>query len=155
MMALLSPKVWIGLALAALLVFTHTFVYRAGKARSEIVQAKTETKIVTAALVDEKENRKLETLRQTRVIEAQNENTKRFQASQVAIAVRDAGSQRLRDDLAAIRADMSSASAEACRARIATLTAVLADMELEGGRMAARAQGHAADALMFEQGWPK
>lgn len=32
MLALLTPRFWIGLALAALLAFTHAFVYRAGRA---------------------------------------------------------------------------------------------------------------------------
>jgi hypothetical protein len=32
MLALLTPRFWIGLALAGLLAFTHAFVYRAGRA---------------------------------------------------------------------------------------------------------------------------
>lgn len=155
MMAFMSPRLWLALGLAAVLAFTHVLANRAGAARVRGQWDAAIAQQLQQSMAAEQENRRIESARQSKVIEAQNANTKRFQASQAAVARRDADSLGLRDDLAVIRADVSSATLDACRARAATLAAVLADMELEGGRMAAHAQGHANDALTFEQAWPK
>lgn len=154
-MILLSPRFWIALGLAAVLAFTHFLTNRAGAARVRGQWDAAIAQQLQQNMAAEQENRRLESARQSKVIEAQNANIKRSQVRQVAIAGRDAGSVGLRDELTAFRADVSSATIDACRARISTLTAILADMELEGGRMAARAQGHADDTLTFQEAWPK
>lgn len=53
MTALLSPKVWIAIALAAALAFSHFFVYRAGKA--EVRTAWDEQKLIDLAAARAKE----------------------------------------------------------------------------------------------------
>ena len=49
----------------------------------------------------------------------------------------------------------ASASLDACRRDAAALASVLADVERAGRDMAAAAQGHASDSLMYQDAWPK
>lgn len=66
---------------------------------------------------------------------------------------------RLRNDLATARAALdgavSSSSCAPYREAIATRDAVLDAMGTAGAGMAGAAQGHADDALMYQQAWPK
>jgi len=154
-MALLSPKAWLAIGLALVLALSHAFAYRAGRAsiraawdRSIIAQQQT-------SATAEAENRRLETLRQSRVIEAQNAQVNRTRVLQAAAAGARAESDGLRGDLARDTADLSRTTIDACRKYAATASAVLGDMAAEGGDMAEKAGGHAADSLTFEQGWPR
>lgn len=155
MMALMSPKAWMAIALSIALAFSYAFIYRAGKATVRADWNKANADQLATDLAAEQENRRMESLRTAKVIEAQNANTKRNQALQIAAAGAAAQSSSLRDDLAAIRADVSSATLNACRARAAALTTLLGDMEAAGAGMAGKAQGHANDSLMYQEGWPK
>lgn len=51
MFALLSPKLWIALALAGVLAFTHAAVYRSGKAAVRVQWDKERAETTAAALV--------------------------------------------------------------------------------------------------------
>lgn len=94
MTALLSPKVWIAIALAAALAFSHFFVYRAGKA--QVRTAWDEQK-----LVDAEAFRKAEAVSREReqALQAQaNQTTKEKDAKIRKItAARDTALERLRD----------------------------------------------------------
>ena len=51
MIALLTPKFWIGLALVTVLAFTHGFVYKAGRAAVRTAWDKERAETMAAALV--------------------------------------------------------------------------------------------------------
>jgi len=61
----------------------------------------------------------------------------------------------LRRDLANSRANLSSASIGSLRKRIAALEDVFEQCSGRYSGVAEKADGHASDALMFEQAWPK
>lgn len=155
MMALLSPKAWLAIALACALAFSHAFIYRAGKAsvRADWDKSKIEQAAVDLASVQE--IRRMESLRSAKVVEAQNANTKRVQGLQVAAAGVRAESDGLRRDLDANTANLSRATPDACRNYAAAANAVLGDLEKAGGGIAEKADGHASDTLMYQDGWPK
>lgn len=61
----------------------------------------------------------------------------------------------LRDDLAAQRAALPDAACAAVREYASTLTAVFGECAAEAGGLAEAAGGHASDALMLLDAWPK
>ena len=155
MMALLSPKFWIALAVAAALAFAGLFLYRAGAAG---VRVKWDASIIEQqkfAAAQEADNRKLENKRQTNVIEAQNEQTKRTQTLQVAAAGARAESVSLRDTIAAIRAKLPSTPADAASNAASTAANLLGECAAAYQELAGRADGHASDTLTLEQAWPQ
>lgn len=155
MMALLSPKAWGALVLAAILAFSLFFARQSGKAsvRAEWNVEKIAQQQASAAA--ESENRRMEAARQSKVIEAQNAQAKRTQVLQVAAAGARAESDGLRDDLARNTANLPGASVDACRRYGATANAVLGEMAAEGGGLAEAAGSHASDSLMYQEAWPK
>jgi len=66
-----------------------------------------------------------------------------------------AESVSLRDELATARRDMPSASCTSIREHAAALNDVFGQCAAEIERLAATADGHASDALMLEQAWPR
>ncbi|WP_157900155.1 hypothetical protein [Rhodoferax koreensis] len=156
MIAWLSPKTWIALGLAAFLIFTHAFIYRAGKAsvradwdRSTIAQQQ-------AAASAESENRRLETLRQSRVIEAQNAATKRTQAFQAAYLAVDAERRRLLDLASAPTASNVPGQPEAAGDRAtASIRSVLGACTAEVQELGRAADQHASDVKMLLEAWPR
>lgn len=100
---------------------------------------------------DERENRRLESKRQSNVIEALNAAAKREQALRA-----DRAGDRMRDTLYTFTGTkLPGATLDACRRGAAALAAVLAEVEQAGREMAADAQGHAGDSLMFQEAWPR
>ena len=155
MALLLSPKLWLAIAVAAILSFYGFVAYRSGAAH---VRGQWDAAIVIQqqqAAAAEAENRRMESLRQNKVIEAQNAQTKRSQVLQAAIVAGRVVADSLRHDLAANTASLPSQSPDACRAYAAAANAVLGDMEAAGRGMAEKASGHASDTLTLEQAWPK
>lgn len=155
MMAFMSPRLWLALGLAAVLAFTHAFVYRSGKAA---VRADWDSAIATqlrASVAAEQETRRMESLRAGKVIEAQNAQAKRTQILQASAAGARTESAGLRNDLARNTSDLSSAAIDACRKYATTANAILGDMAAEGGGMAEKADSHSSDALTLQQAWPK
>lgn len=61
MMALLSPRFWLGLALVAALTFTHYFVYKSGKAAVRVEWDKERAEQMADALKADQANRVKET----------------------------------------------------------------------------------------------
>jgi hypothetical protein len=155
MIALLNPRVWIALALAAFLTFTHFAAYRSGKAtvRAEwdaekVLQLKNLEAAKDAA-------RAREQALQTQATEAINAASERAKKSQVAAAAVRSVNDSLRDDISAARGDLSRASDAAVRKYAATASAVFGECAAAVERLAGAAEGHATDSLMYQAAWPK
>ncbi|MDP1887102.1 hypothetical protein [Polaromonas sp.] len=155
MTALLNWRVWAAIALAAGLAFTHFTAYRSGKAviRAEWTAEKLRQTEQLAAF--NAESRRIEQRRQSLVTEALNAAKKR----EITAAL-DADRLRverwgLRDDLAAARAQLSSASVGSLRQRVAALDTVFEQCTREVEGLAGSAQGIASDARLILDAWPK
>lgn len=114
------------------------------------------------AVQAECEHRRTDTLRQTNLIEAQNAQTKRIQTLATHLAAVRAESVGLRDDFTDLHAQLPAESAPASANHWAALAELLRAVEAgairlseRGADIAGKADGHASDALMFQQGWPK
>lgn len=111
-------------------------------------------KVLELAAFNE-ESRRIEQRRQSIATEAQN-----AAQSQIQLARKDAADTRLaagglRDDLAAARAQLASAT-DAARAKYsAAVDTVFTDCTRRYSEMAEAAQGHAIDSLMLQRAWPK
>jgi len=165
----LSPATWLKLAgaLAVLALVAGAVWIHAGwiddirqealkQGRAE-VQAKwdaREREITDARIAASQEARRIETSRQTNVIEAQNAAQTRVKNLQAVVVATAAERDGLRDDLAATTAALPSLAPDACRRYAATANAVLAELGLEAEELARTAQGHANDSLMYQQAWP-
>lgn len=109
-------------------------------------------KVAAAA---ERENRRLETKRQSNVMEAQNAATKREAALRSALAAATRTGDGMRDTLYSFRAKLPSATPDACRSDAAALAELLEQVERAGRGMAEAADRHASDSLMYQEAWPK
>ncbi|MBP7483939.1 MAG: hypothetical protein KA781_01370 [Aquabacterium sp.] len=90
-----------------------------------------------------------------KVQEALNAANTRAKKSQAAAAAARRVADSLRDDLDTARANLPGASCASTRDYTSTLQAVFGECAREVERLAGSAQGHASDALTFEQAWPK
>ena len=99
MFALLSPRLWIALALAGVLAFTHGMAYRSGKANVRAQWDKEHAELTTAALIASEAARAKEQVLTTANEKVTNDylNQKKLRASDAAV---NAG--KLRDLQAAI-----------------------------------------------------
>lgn len=96
-----------------------------------------------------------ERLTNQRIAEARNAAAKREQdLRRDGDALRDA-SDRLREQAAAARRDLPTATADAARHTAAAATAILESCVREYQALARAADGHANDALTLEQSWPR
>jgi len=96
-----------------------------------------------------------ERLTNQRLTEARNAAAKREQdLRRDGDALRDAA-DRLREQSAAARRDLPTATADAARHTAATATAVLESCVREYQALARAADGHASDTLTLQQSWPK
>ena len=99
-------------------------------------------------------SRALEQQQSKQVIGAINAARKRETVARSAAADARSELERLRDDLAAIRPNLSSDSLDACRKRADTLAAVFGECSATLEGMAGKADRHASDTLTLEQAWP-
>lgn len=155
MTALLNWRVWAAIALVAGLAFTHFTAYRSGKAvvRAEWNAEKLKQTEQLAAF--NAESRRIEQRRQSLVTEALNAAKKReITASLDADRLR-VERWGLRDDLAAARAQLSSASIGSLRQRITAYDTVFEQCTAEVERLAGDAQGIASDTRLILDAWPK
>jgi hypothetical protein len=79
----------------------------------------------------------------------------RIDAATHAAAVATASSKLLDSTLKSVLAASSTASAEADRKYISTLTAVFGECKDRYRSMGQEAQGHANDSLMYQNAWPR
>jgi hypothetical protein len=106
------------------------------------------------AAKQEQANRAKESQLKQQVIEAQNAAQERNKENQVAVAAARAESDSLRDQLAATRAKLSSASDDAIRQYAATVSDILSDCAAKYQSMAEAADGHAGDVRLLQEAWP-
>ena len=147
MLALLSTKLWLALALAAALAFSHLFIYRAGKAvvRNEYLQAQ---------IVADAESRRIEQRRQSMVVEAGAAAAKRETALRADARAARSVADGLRDDLSAARS--YAAQSHAAAQRIADLSTELLDRcSIRYLGVAEAAQRADSEARELRQGWPR
>ena len=155
MIALLNWRVWFVMGLVASFALIGAGSYRAGKRN---VQAKWNAEKVVqvkAAADAEVENRRIESKRQTGVIDAQNAQVKRNATLQADAASSRATVDSLRDTIRATTASLPSRSAAATSQYAATSSQLFLECSAAYSAVAATAQGHANDSLMLEQAWPK
>ena len=102
MFALLSPRLWVGLALAAVLVLTHGMSYRAGRGAVQAKWNKERAEITAAALTASETARLREQAAQKTVERVDRD----FQTQKTKLAVdKRITDDRLRDFKTAISAD--------------------------------------------------
>ena len=155
MMALMSPRLWLALGLAAVLVLSHAFIYRTGKASVRADWDAEKLQLQQVAALQEAENRKLEAKRQTNVIEAKNAQAKRTQVLQASAAGARSELDRLRDAVASIPASLPSNPGDAIGHPASAAPGLLADCSRAYQELAAKADGHLSDTLTLQQAWPK
>jgi hypothetical protein len=147
MSLLLNWRIWVAIALAAGLSFSHFTAYRKGKQH-----VKDEWTVATAQA--NADARKLETLRQSRVDEASRVAVGRAAAIRADAERSRLESVGLRDDLSATRrwaAQSRAAADEAVRVTTGLLERCTA-LYLGVAEDAARADGEARE---LRQGWPR
>lgn len=91
---------------------------------------------------------------QIKIQEAQNEARKRENDLSLAADAARAERDGLRDELTAIGDRLSKASADSLRKYARTANAVLAECTTRYSELAKKADQHASDSLMLQQGWP-
>lgn len=87
--------------------------------------------------------------------EALNEATKRTQRNAAAAAAARSERDSLRDELAAERERLPGAACPAVRNYAAAVNTVFSQCAAALEDLARAADGHASDALMLEQAWPR
>lgn len=143
------------LALAALCAAFGGWCYIHGMQHTQARWDAEKVTMQAQLLKAEQANRAKEQQLHRQVIEAQNAATERNKKNQVAIAAARAQSDGLRDQLAATRAKLSSASADAVRDYAATLSDVFGDCAAKYQSMAEIADGHAGDVMLLQEAWPR
>jgi hypothetical protein len=91
----------------------------------------------------------------TKINEARNAATKRETTLRTDLAAAGRTADGLRDAIYSFSSKLPSASLDACRRDVATLTTILENMEREGRGMAESADRHRSDSLMYQDAWPK
>lgn len=134
----------------------------AGRAEVQAQWAAERERQLHAAAAAAQQNQQKKEINDARVITAQNQRTSAQAASGAAyqrLAVERDGLRRdlnhALDTIRACGAAMPAPAAHAAGDAAAALADVLADMEAAGAAMAGAADGHAADALMYQQAWPR
>lgn len=147
MIALLNPRVWIALALVALLAFSHFSAYRKGRAD---VQAQWTAAVAAANL----EARQMEQRRQRNVDDAAKVAAAREARARTAAAHARSERDGLRDDLN--RAREYAAQSRAAAERVANLSTELLDRCTASYLAVAEAAQRAdSEARELRQGWPR
>lgn len=154
MLALLNWRIWLAIGLALTLAVVGAGGYRAGKKHTQAAWDAEKTVQLAAAAVAEVENRRLETKRQTGVIDAQNAQVKRTALLLLDAAGSRAAVDSLRDTIRTATADLPSRPAAAASEYTASLGAVLSECSTAFADVAAKADGHASDSLMLQSAWP-
>jgi len=156
MMALLSPRVWVALALAAVLTFTHGLAYRDGKANVRAAWDAEKFIQLSQQKEADRENRNIESARTNGVIAAQNAAVVRNRSLQADAVGARSESQRLRDALetaaVALRLPGDTCSASIDYADAASV--LLAQCGTAYTNLAGQADGHSNDAKTLSEAWP-
>lgn len=152
-LALLNPGRWLlyGTFLAALALGYFAWADHIGNVRETTVRAE----YTAAALKADQAARAREQSLQSQVNKAQSDAQIRSKTLQAAADSARRSADSLRDQLAAARSQLSTASRTSLAEYAATSSQLLAECGTAFTDMAKEASGHASDALMLEQAWPR
>lgn len=155
MMALLSPRFWLALVLAAFLVFSHGMAYKSGRAA---VRAKWDAEKVIQladAANAEAANRAKELALNQKIIEAQNEAQTRVKKLKADADSARAAANSLRDDLAATRAKLPGLTRDAVNRYADAASVVFGDCSRAYQELAGTADAIASERQTLMDAWPK
>jgi hypothetical protein len=147
MFYLLSPKLWIGLALVALLAFTHVFTYRSGAANVRLENA-------ARLAASNQEAVRMERARQRNVDDAARAAATRESRlrSDAAVARRNADS--LRDTISAVELHAKESRAAADNA-VRALSDVFGSCVRAYQDVAEQADRATSEVKTLRDGWPR
>lgn len=155
MIALASPRLWAAVFLALVLACSHFFALRTGKALKQaqwdaqrVQDADTARKAIEAS-------RAKEQALQATLTKAQDDASKREKTLRAAAGAARGERDRLRDAIATATSGLPGDSSSSVLARAATLGGLLDQCVGEYSAVAEHAAGHASDAVMLHDGWPK
>lgn len=155
MLALLNWRVWFAIGLALSFVLVGTGAYRAGKRHTKAEWDAEKVVQLAAAATAEVENRRIETKRQTGVIDAQNAQVQRTTVLQADAATSRAAVDSLRDTIRTATASLPSRTDDARSQYTSAAGELLGICAGNYQSMAATADAHSSDSLMLQQAWPK
>lgn len=154
MLALMSPKLWLAVLLAAVLAFSHFTVYRAGRAAvriqwdaQKLVDAESARKAIEA-------NRAIEAQRQKQTQEAIDESKKREVVLRADADGARSALQRLRNAVRTASGPVPSNTANPVSGP-ATAPELLADCAAKYQSMGELADQHSSDVRTLTDAWPK
>lgn len=147
MLALLNPRLWLALGIAAVLAFSHFTAYRSGKSH-----VRTEWDLAKATA--NTEARRMEQSRQSRADEAARSAVSRQAGLSADAARARAAADGLRDELDATRL-YAAQSLDAATKSVAALSDVFQQCSRRYSELAEIADRHASDSLMYQQAWPR
>lgn len=127
----------------------------AGYQRSEVKWLAKEGEAKDKLAAFNETQRLLERAWATKLDKAQNERTKKEQNLQPLIAASRSELSSLRDTINTINANASGESVNTCIARASTARDIFEQCAKRYSDMAGKADGHAADAVMLQDAWPK
>ena len=156
MTALLSPRVWLALALAAVLALSHNFAYKSGKANVRAAWDAEKVVQLNNQKEADRENRNIESARANNVIVAQNAAVLRNRDLQADAVGARSESQRLRDALETASTALRLPG-DTCKASIDYADAasvLLAQCAATYTDVAGKADGHSNDAKTLIEAWP-
>ena len=142
------------LATIAMMVAVQSAYLRGGRHVQALWDAEKVQQLQAGALA-EVENRRIETKRQTGVINAQNAQFTRNSALENDAANANSVVASLRDTLAAGVAKLPSQSAAAASQYAATAAKLFVACSEALTDVSRHADGHASDSLMLQEAWPK
>ena len=157
MTALLNPKVWIALAIAAALTFTGFFLYRAGKATVRADWNAQKAADAQAVIEANNENQRIANRWNANVIGALNAQTTRNQRLEADAGSASAERGRLLDAIrrATSKRDLPGPAPAAGPEPANPIRDVLESCTAEVQELARAADGHASDAQALSEAWPK
>ena len=152
-MSWLNPYRWLlaGGLLAALVLGYFAWADHIGNTREATVRAE----YTVAALLASEAARAKEATWQTQLTKAQDEATKRQTKLAADAAAARGAAAGLRDDLRAARGNLSQAARPALVEYASTSGELLDECSRSYTDLARQADGHAADAVMLLEAWPK
>lgn len=155
MFALLSPRLWLAIGLAIALAVSHGFAYKSGRAAVRAQWDAEKALQLKQTIELQSQYRQKEQEHAQRLSDAQQAARKRENLLQSQLATLRVSADSLRDDLSTYRSQLPGASCDAVRKHASALNTVFGECSRAIEGLAGKAQGHASDALMLEQAWPR
>ena len=155
MTLLLNWRVWFAIGLAVSFALIGAGGYRVGSHRVQALWDAEKVQQLQAGAIAEVENRRIETKRQTGVINAQNAQVTRNAALENDAANANSVVASLRDTIDAGVAKLPGESAAAASQYAATAAKLFLACSEALTDVSRHADGHASDSLMLQEAWPQ